>query len=106
VNDLNYFSKNLINIHVVFHACKKAFTNLLWPLCGIGVPIVYFAVDGLLQKFLLFIGVSLVVFIPYVTACFIFHRLSLKTEEAKIKFCRLSPKERGVSIGDELSGWW
>lgn len=103
----SYFSKNLLNKQVLVSVILTAYKNLLWPLVGIGLPIVLFGLNGShFEKAVFFIVITIGLFIPYLILCFVIHKSSLKTKEDKDKFYSLSPVDRGKVIGDELSGWW
>lgn len=103
----SYFSRNFLNKQVLMSALFTAYKNLLWPLVGIGLPIVIFGVNGTgIEKATFFVAISIGLFIPYFCLCFTMHKLSLKTKDDEEQFYALSPKERGKVIGDELSGWW
>lgn len=103
----SYFSRNLLNKQVLISALLTAYKNLLWPLAGIGLPIVIFGVNGtVIEKATFFVAISIALFMPYFCLCFILHKFSLKTKDDEEQFYALSPKERGKVIGDELSGWW
>ncbi|KFZ29311.1 hypothetical protein IDAT_04105 [Pseudidiomarina atlantica] len=107
MKESSYFSKNLMNKQVLFSAIFTAYKNLLWPLVGIGLPIVIFGLNGsIFEKAFFFIVITIVLFIPYLVLCFLVHKLSLKSKDDLEKFYSLDPKERGKVIGDELSGWW
>jgi hypothetical protein len=107
MNEPSYYSKNLLNKQVFFTAMFTAYKNLLWPLIGIGLPIVIFGLNGsTFKKVFFFIAITIGLFIPYFLLCFVVHEFSLKSKEDKEKFYSLTPEERGKVIGDELSGWW
>ncbi|QSX28773.1 hypothetical protein JYB88_10850 [Shewanella cyperi] len=107
MKESSYFSKNFLNKQVLLSAIFTAYKNLLWPLVGIGLPIVIFGLNGsIFEKAFFFIAITIGLFIPYLVLCFVVHKVSLKSKNDMEKFYSLSPKERGKVIGDELSGWW
>jgi hypothetical protein len=107
MKEFSYLKKNLLNKRVFLSAGVTAYKNLLWPLVGIGLPIVIFGLNGsIFEKALFFIAITIGLFIPYLVLCFVIHKHSLKSKDDIEKFYSLPPEERGKIIGDELSGWW
>lgn len=102
-----YKWSTLYSWKVVLYAFWGVYKNLLWPMSLVGLPMVIFGFEGSLHEQLtFFLMLTLMFSAPCLLLCLLLHFLSLKTESQKGDFYELPEKERGVLVGDELSGWW
>ncbi|MCG7561267.1 hypothetical protein [Pseudoalteromonas sp. McH1-42] len=107
MSEQSYFTAVLINLRVLRYAFITAFKNLMWPMLVIGTPAIFFGFKSeWYNQVGLFLILTFIIIIPYFIVCLIMNNFSLTSPEEREKFYKLSDKDKGKVIGDELSGWW
>jgi hypothetical protein len=100
------YDQPTFNFSILMYSAKAAATQLIWPVGGIGLPVIYFGFEGSLpEMLLLFFGCFMVITGLYLIACILVTKVKLSDKAAAAGYLSLSDKDKGKQIADTLIGW-
>ena len=101
---MHYMKEAVFNPSVWLSAVSTAACQLIWLYLVIGLPSVFFGLEGSFMYKLLFLIVFFFLLLPiYLLICFVIFRINLiGNEELETKFINSIPKEKGRLIGNIL----
>lgn len=102
-NHKSFIRMCLLDITVVGFACITVLKNILFLIICIAIPSIFFGIDQtILFKVVILVITTVLISLVYIALCFLKQWWILRNDEEKSAFLNLSPKERGIKIGDNL----